>query len=67
VTGLGRELLGSIQGKSHHQELDLAAEDQGCHGLGILLRAPAVEGWKGRHRQAEGVTACQPDALPPDI
>ena len=40
---------------------------EGCHGLGILLRAPAVEGWKGRHRQAEGVTACQPDALPPDI
>lgn len=63
VTGLGGELLGGIQGKAHHQELHLAAEGQGRKGLGILLRAPALEGRKGGHREAEGVTARQADAL----
>jgi hypothetical protein len=67
VTSLGGEVLGRIQRKAHHQKLGLAAEGQGCKASGILIRAATLQGWKGGHREAKGVTTRQPDALSPDI
>jgi hypothetical protein len=63
LKGLGGELLGRIQRKSHHQKLGLAAAGQGRNAPGVLLRAETPQGWKGSHGDTEGIAACQTDAL----